>query len=230
MRVLEVGCGVGTNAFELANFADVFVVGIDSDRSKVEKATSLASKRQLSNRVTFIHMPYSELCSSFQRASFDAIYAIESLKSAPAFNTIYASLAYLLRLGCKLAMYEWCWTQALNPHDVDHCRLAELIEASTQIGHRPVAERSFSCAVSALESSRLQIICQEDLASRGGVAYIPWYSFLDSAVRNSAILWPLQIGGDGVFGGLTKNAAVVLSQAGHLQLFTPMAMFVAKQL
>ena len=35
MRVLEVGCGVGTNAFELANFADVFVVGIDSDRSKV---------------------------------------------------------------------------------------------------------------------------------------------------------------------------------------------------
>lgn len=118
----------------------------------------------------------------------------------------------------QLAMYEWCWTQALNPHDVDHCRLAELIEASTQIGHRPVAERSFSCAVSALESSRLQIICQEDLASRGGVAYIPWYSFLDSAVRNSAILWPLQIGGDGVFGGLTKNAAVVLSQAGHLQV------------
>ena len=119
----------------------------------------------------------------------------------------------------QLAMYEWCWTQALNPHDVDHCRLAELIEASTQIGHRPVAERSFSCAVSALESSRLQIICQEDLASRGGVAYIPWYSFLDSAVRNSAILWPLQIGGDGVFGGLTKNAAGVVASRASAGMF-----------
>lgn len=40
MRVLEIGCGVGTAAFELANFADVLIIGFDEDRSKASIFTT----------------------------------------------------------------------------------------------------------------------------------------------------------------------------------------------
>ena len=35
LRVLEIGCGIGSAAFELAEYANVMVVGIDEDVQKV---------------------------------------------------------------------------------------------------------------------------------------------------------------------------------------------------
>ncbi len=38
MRVLDVGCGTGSAALELAQFANVHVCGVDTDPQKVSKA------------------------------------------------------------------------------------------------------------------------------------------------------------------------------------------------
>ncbi|THH08427.1 hypothetical protein EW145_g2714 [Phellinidium pouzarii] len=211
MHILDFGCGDGSTALELAEFAGVSVVGVDPDMLKIEKAKQTARKRRLSNRVTFIYGDYSNLRSLFGDCYFDGIYCIESLKVF------------------QLAVYEWCWTSEMNPDDMNHQRLAALLETSTGIGNRPISERSYEGAIEALQMSHLQIVHEEDLSTRSGRAVIPWYACLDLAFSDPRIRWSSSIGGQGAFGGLTKSAAVIMSQAGHLKPFTPMALFVAKR-
>jgi SAM-dependent methyltransferase len=46
MRVLNVGCGTGSAAFELANFANVNVVGVDNEYHKVRNQNFQGVERQ----------------------------------------------------------------------------------------------------------------------------------------------------------------------------------------
>lgn len=78
MQILEIGCGVGTAAFELANFVEASIIGLDADPSKVSisngtsyrtdadscfvrevaRANLLASQKGISTRVKFVSGVY----------------------------------------------------------------------------------------------------------------------------------------------------------------------------
>ncbi|KAI3621172.1 cytochrome p450 [Moniliophthora roreri] len=243
MRILDVGCGTGSAALELAQFEDTHIVGVDSDMTKVAKANQLSVKHGLSHRVKFVHAAPdgATLLNIFGRQSFDGIYCLETLKvntrtvfprisvtqlepeSAASFNDIYRNLAQLLRMGGRLAVYEWCWTPRLEFTNADHVRFAGLIETSTGIGHRPVAGRTVDAALQALEDAGLSVIFCQDLAHPNPAA-VPWYDHLDSVLQGndswSGSFWRKD--SIEVFGGLTKNSAQLLSEAGRLQLFSPM--------
>lgn len=52
--VLDVGCGVGGPAREIATFAGCKVVGVNNNAYQIQRATALTSKRGLSGKVSFV--------------------------------------------------------------------------------------------------------------------------------------------------------------------------------
>ena len=53
MRVLDVGCGVGGPAREIAKFTDANIVGLNNNDYQIERATRYAAKEGLSNQLSF---------------------------------------------------------------------------------------------------------------------------------------------------------------------------------
>lgn len=53
MRVLDVGCGVGGPAREIAKFTGANIVGLNNNDYQIERATMYAAKEGLSNQLSF---------------------------------------------------------------------------------------------------------------------------------------------------------------------------------
>ena len=54
MRVLDVGCGVGGPAREIARFSDVKIVGLNNNLYQVDRAKKYTAKAGLSDQVEFV--------------------------------------------------------------------------------------------------------------------------------------------------------------------------------
>lgn len=54
MNVLDVGCGVGGPAREIAKFTGANVVGLNNSDYQIDRATAYAVKEKLSNQLTFV--------------------------------------------------------------------------------------------------------------------------------------------------------------------------------
>ena len=61
----------------------------------------------------------------------------------------------------------------------------------------------------------------DDLAMTQNRASVPWYSIIDTALSNGRTRWADGSGRQGALGSLTKEAATVMSEAGHLQVSDP---------
>ena len=72
MRVLDVGCGVGGPAREIARFADVNVVGLNNNDFQIQRARKYTARAGLSNQVTFAKGDFMKLAEQFGENSFDA--------------------------------------------------------------------------------------------------------------------------------------------------------------
>ena len=53
MKVLDVGCGVGGPAREIAKFASVNIVGLNNNDYQIERASNYAAREGLSDQLTF---------------------------------------------------------------------------------------------------------------------------------------------------------------------------------
>lgn len=54
MKVLDVGCGVGGPAREIAKFSGANIVGLNNNDYQIERATVYAAKEGLSDKVSFV--------------------------------------------------------------------------------------------------------------------------------------------------------------------------------
>lgn len=72
MRVLDVGCGVGGPAREIAVFSDVRIVGLNNNEFQVGKARKYTKKKGLENQVSFVTGDFMKLVEQFGEESFDA--------------------------------------------------------------------------------------------------------------------------------------------------------------
>lgn len=54
MKVLDVGCGVGRPAREIATFTGCHVVGLNNNNYQIERAIAYAKKEGLSDQVSFV--------------------------------------------------------------------------------------------------------------------------------------------------------------------------------
>lgn len=73
-RVLDVGCGVGGPAREIARFTDANVVGVNNNAFQVQKANAYTKKAGLSDQVSFVKGDFMALVEQFGENSFDFVY------------------------------------------------------------------------------------------------------------------------------------------------------------
>lgn len=72
MRVLDVGCGVGGPAREIAHFTDAFITGVNNNDFQLGRAQKYTIKAGLQDRVKFVKGDFMKLAEKFGENSFDA--------------------------------------------------------------------------------------------------------------------------------------------------------------
>jgi sterol 24-C-methyltransferase len=72
MRVLDVGCGVGGPAREIARFTDANIVGVNNNEFQIDRANKKTAKAGLSDKVSFQKADFMKLSEAFGENSFDA--------------------------------------------------------------------------------------------------------------------------------------------------------------
>jgi sterol 24-C-methyltransferase len=72
MRILDVGCGVGGPAREIARFTDTRIVGVNNNDFQIGRARKYSKQAGLEDSVTFVKGDFMKLSQQFGENSFDA--------------------------------------------------------------------------------------------------------------------------------------------------------------
>ena len=181
-RVLDVGCGVGGPAREIAKFTGANIIGLNNNDYQIERATRYAEKEGLSNQLSYTKGDFMQM--SFPDNSFDAIYAIEATVHAPSLEGIYSEIFRVLKPGGVFGVYEWLMTDAYDSANPRHRQIRLDIEIGDGISNmEPV-----SVALDAMKAAGFTLEVNEDLADRpdGG---LPWYWPLSGDMRYMQSVW-----------------------------------------
>ncbi|KAF8636940.1 hypothetical protein AX17_003191 [Amanita inopinata Kibby_2008] len=249
MRVLDVGCGVGGPAREIARFSDAQVIGLNNNDFQIQRARKYTKKAGLEDQVTFVKGDFMKLSEQFGENSFDAVYAIEATVHAPSWEGVYSEIFKVLKPGGVFGVYEWCMTDDWDPSIPDHKALAHQIE----LGNGIPEMRPLSMSREALKTVGFVIEHEEDLAERPDE--VPWYYPLEGDISKAQTFWDyltvwrmswsgqlvshnamrlmelvgLLPKGTYEVGESLKVAAAALVKGGQTKLFTPMYLVVSRK-
>lgn len=170
MTVLDVGCGVGGPAREIATFTGCNVVGVNNNAYQIERATVHTARDRLSEKVRFEKADFMAL--PFDEGAFDAVYAIEATVHAPSLEGVYKQIFRVLKPGGTVGIYEWVMTDKYDERDERHRAIRLGIERGNGIAN--MASRAH--AEAALRSAGFEVEFMEDLAEEKRNDVKPWYA------------------------------------------------------
>jgi phosphoethanolamine N-methyltransferase len=104
-RVLDVGCGIGGPAFEVARTHGANVVGIDLEAPLIERADIAAAKLGLDGQCSFKTVNTGPL--PFADESFDIVMSSGAITQTNPTNEIIEECYRVLAPGGYLTCYEW---------------------------------------------------------------------------------------------------------------------------
>ena len=249
MSVLDVGCGVGGPAREIAKFAGVNITGLNNNDYQIERATAAAAKDGLTKQLKFVKGDFMQM--SFPDNSFDAVYAIEATVHAPSLEGVYSQIFRVLKPGGVFGVYEWLMTEKYDNDNARHREVRLGIEQGDGISNMVKIPE----ALKAIRAAGFELEFHDDLAHRQTGDVAPWYYPLSGEMKYMASLWDFftmlrmtHIGRAAVHrlvGGLemlrlapqgtqkTANslalAADCLVAGGKEDLFTPMYLMIARK-
>ena len=96
--VLEIGCGSGRYALQLAEIVGCRIVGVDINLSGINNANQLAAAQRMSGQVHFERCDVSNRLP-FDDASFDATFANDVLCHIPHRSNVLRELFRVIRSG-----------------------------------------------------------------------------------------------------------------------------------
>lgn len=245
--VLDVGCGVGGPAREIATFTNANVTGLNNNDYQISRAEAYAERRGLQHKLKFVKGDFMKM--PFSDATFDAVYAIEATVHAPKLEGVYGEIFRVLKPGGVFGVYEWLMTDRYNEDDRHHREIRHGIEVGNGI---PQMVKIEEC-LRALKAVGFEIEYKEDLAEDDG--YVPWYYPLEGKIKNVQSLWDIatvfrmtKVGrfvtqtaigalerlrlapaGTQQVGAALETAADALVEGGQLKLFTPMYLAVCRK-
>lgn len=113
--VLDIGCGTGEPALQLARTAGVKVAGVTISPDQVAQATARAEAAGMGDTVTFHYGDAMDL--PFLDRSFDAVWLFESVFHMPERHTPLWQAARVLRSGGRLALTDVLTTPGKDTED-----------------------------------------------------------------------------------------------------------------
>ncbi|KAK3050235.1 Delta(24)-sterol C-methyltransferase [Extremus antarcticus] len=180
-RVLDVGCGVGGPAREIAKFTGANIVGLNNNDYQIERATGYAIKEKLDNQLSYVKGDFMQM--DFPDNSFDAVYAIEATVHAPSLEGIYSEIFRVLKPGGVFGVYEWLMTDAYDNSNPHHREIRLGIEQGDGISNM----EKISVALDAMKAAGFSMELNEDLADRPDD--LPWYWPLSGDLKYMQTIW-----------------------------------------
>ncbi|KAF8518359.1 delta-sterol C-methyltransferase [Hysterangium stoloniferum] len=249
MRVLDVGCGVGGPAREIAAFADVRIVGVNNNDFQLGRARKYTLKSGQQNDIQYVKGDFMKLCEQFGEESFDAVYAIEATVHAPTWEGVYSEIKKVLKPGGIFGVYEWCMTATWDPSIPQDKEIAHKIE----LGNGIPEMRSVARCLEAFDAVGFEILHQEDLAERDDP--VRWYYPLEGDLSKAQTFWDVFTCWRTSWSGILVTQTVVwllekarlapkgthdvgealivaansLVEGGQKKLFTPMLLVIARK-
>jgi len=177
MTVLDVGCGVGGPAREIAKFTGARIIGLNNNDYQIARATQYAFKEGLESQLSFTKGDFM-VCSldnsvtplgtdssqqmSFPDNSFDQVYAIEATVHAPSLEGVYSEIFRVLKPGGTFGVYEWLMTDAYDNDNPRHREIRLGIEQGDGIANM----EKIDVALKAIKAAGFELHLNEDLAAR----------------------------------------------------------------
>ncbi|KAH8702824.1 sterol 24-C-methyltransferase [Phaeosphaeriaceae sp. PMI808] len=177
MRVLDVGCGVGGPAKELATFTGCRIVGLNNNGYQVLKATELARADGMQDVVEFMKGDFMDI--PFPEHHFDAAYSIEATVHAPSLDDVYAQVYRVLRPGAVFGVLEWVLTDNFDPSDPSHAA----IRLSIERGNGIPSLQTKTVARTAMQNAGFELIVADDLAEKKDA--LPWWYPISGDVKSA---------------------------------------------
>ncbi|MEM1152623.1 MAG: methyltransferase domain-containing protein [Pseudomonadota bacterium] len=106
--ILDIGCGVGGPAMEMATCHGAQVVGIDLEAALVQRAQRAAGERNLLQRCTFRHVDPGPL--PFDDQVFDIVVSSGAVTQTPDKTALCSEIFRVLKAGGWFSCYEWLGT------------------------------------------------------------------------------------------------------------------------
>lgn len=176
LEVLDVGCGTGAPACELAREHGVRVTGITTSAAGVAAARERAAAASLADRVTFDLRDGMD--NGFADASFDRVWVLESSHLMRERDRLIAECARVLRPGGRLALCDIVLMRAMDFQEVKRLRkpLALLREVFGDARMEPLGEYRRLA-----QEAGLVVEQADDLTSATRPTFARWR---DNAVRH----------------------------------------------
>ena len=165
-RILEVGCGTGTNACYLAKRYGCSIVGVDNAKHMVIYAQKQATDLGLTDRVKF--MPGDAYRLNYPDGSFDAVLTVfvsQFLDPARAFPEFYR----ILKVGGILGVNEMYKADHVPPDALDRVAYGERV--FRELTDLPLNIRSPASWCSAFESAGFGNVSLEEYSNVSQQSY-----------------------------------------------------------
>jgi sterol 24-C-methyltransferase len=183
-RVVDIGCGVGGPAMEIARNANVSVVGVNISEYQLQRATRYTAEADLQSQVTFHRADFMQ--TRLKSESFDAAYSIEGTSYAPTLQGVYSEIFRILKPGGTFAAYELILTDIYDNNNPEHRSIRHSLEEGMGITNLS----TMSEAIEAIKAAGFQLMSAEDLAN--GPGQIPWYYLLTGSLRVINSIWDIR--------------------------------------
>jgi tocopherol O-methyltransferase len=157
-RVLDAGCGVGGSALWLASVLSCKVTGITVSPRQVRQATELSIRYKLGHLVDYAVADYC--ATAFPDASFDIVWALESLCHAADKKAFLVEAMRVLKPGGRVVLADYFQQPSLTGKDEEQMQQwasgwaignfvvqGELESAAAELGFHCISTEDASAAV-----------------------------------------------------------------------------------
>jgi len=137
-RILDIGCGIGGPAIEMARIHDAEVVGIDLEQALIERATAAAHRYGMAGQCSFQIVEAGAL--PFDDESFDIVVSSGALTQSANKAGLLDEAYRVLNRGGYMTCYEWMKSDAELSDDMRYWfkleGLTYALETLQQLGER----------------------------------------------------------------------------------------------
>lgn len=237
MTVLDLGCGVGGPARNIARFSGCNVLGVNNNEYQIGRGRRYDSKLGLSNLVSYAK---TDFCNTgFESNKYDGAYAIEATCHATDKVKCYSEIFRVIKPGAYFCCYEWIITDKYDHSNEEHRRIRHGIELGNSLPTLETAKQ----VVKAMQDSGFVVEDSFDVCERfesGPAKNVTWYNPLEGSYTSlnglkatpvgrmitstmCIVLEALRIAPKGAHKTtqILEEAAVNLVRGGQLGIFTP---------
>lgn len=236
--ILDLGCGVGGPARNIARFTDASIIGINNNDIQLKRAREITKEQGLDKNCSFEKADFMNIPKDDN--SVDGVYQIEAACHSPEKVKLYKEIFRVMKPGAYFGGYEWVMTHRYDNKDSKH----RMIKKGIEIGNGIADLESAETILEYMKEAGFEIIEHKDIASEYDERYeTPYWADLDGnfsfqgLFRTKVGIWIthqlcrslefMKIAPQGTteVSGMLMQTARELVEGGKLKIFTP-ALFV----